>query len=278
MKLNNMVCRREFLEQMPTRELDEMLQAELRNEKLDDDLVRLILDVLETRETGHPVENNEEITAAVEKYAAYLEGVKEPPARPARRWGILLKVASILVVVGLLTFVVPQAANAESFFEMLARWTDSVFEFFNPSEPNDQPEYVFETDHPGLQQIYAAVVELGITDPVVPMWIPEGYELSNIKVDKWPAEDTIFAEFRNDEYSIAFSIILHNNETPYQHAKDPQNVQECEIAGNKHYVFENDGEIIATWSAESIECVIATDCQEDIHKILRSIYAMEVFR
>lgn len=43
MKLNSMASRREFLKELSTSELDRMLQAELRKETIDDDLVRLVL-------------------------------------------------------------------------------------------------------------------------------------------------------------------------------------------------------------------------------------------
>ena len=56
------------------------------------------------------------------------------------------------------------------------------------TERNEQPEYVFETDHPGLQQIYDAVVEMGVTEPVVPMWVPEGYDLVEYKAEDYNQE------------------------------------------------------------------------------------------
>ena len=275
MKLNNVASRWEFLKTMPTQDLDEMLQAELHKENIDDDLVQLILEVLEKRETDRPVEINAEVTAAVNKYTTYLDGLEKAPAKPTRKWSVMLKVASVLLVAGLLLFAVPQTVQAESFFEMLARWTDSIFEFFSPGDDNKQPEYVFETDHPGLQQIYDAVVELGVTDPVVPMWVPEGYELKNVKTDEWPTETTLYADLRKDESCITITIILRNEGVPFQHSKDIQNVETHEIAGVKHYVMSNYDEITATWIIDCVECSIVTDCQGDYYKILESIYSME---
>lgn len=276
MKLNNVASKRAFLEQIPTQELDEMLQDELRKDNIDDDLVRLILDVLEEREADHPIENDEEIAAAVEKYTAYVDNLEAAPAKPTRKWNTVLKVASVLLVVGLLFCIVPQAANAESFFELLARWTDSVFEFFNPSVPNDQPEYVFETDHPGLQQIYDAVVELGVTEPVVPMWVPEAYELQILQVLDQSSDKLIFSEFINEEQYILFNILLHSKEVSFKYEKDAKNVTILELNDVEYYVMSNIEEQIVTWVIDRTECSIITNCKaEELYRLLESIYVLE---
>lgn len=276
MKLNNVASRRAFLEQMPTQELDEMLQAELCKDNIDEDLVRLILGVLEEREADHPIENDEGIAAAVEKYTAYVDGIEATPAKPSRRWGMVLKVASVLLVVGLLFCIVPQAANAESFFELLARWTDSVFEFFNPGDDNKQPEYVFETDHPGLQQVYDAVVEMGVTDPVVPMWVPEAYELQILQVLDQSSDKLIFSEFINEEQYILFNILLHSKEVSFKYEKDAKNVTILELNDVEYYVMSNIEEQIVTWVIDRTECSIVTNCKaEELYRLLESIYVLE---
>lgn len=276
MKLNNVASRREFLKTMPTQELDEMLQAELRKENIDADLVRLILHVLEEREADHPIETNAEVAAAVEKYTAYLEDIETTPAKPARRWSVMLKVASVLMIVGLLLFAVPQAVHAESFFEMLARWTDSIFEFFTPDNDNKQPEYVFETDHPGLQRIYDTVVELGVTDPVVPMWVPDGYELQVLQVVEQSSDTIVLSEFIEEENYILFNMLLHSKEVPFKYEKDTRNIEILELGGVEYYTISNVEEQIVTWIIDRTECSIITNCQaEDLYRLLESIYVLE---
>ena len=274
MKLNSMASRREFLKELSTSELDRMLQAELRKETIDDDLVRLVLSVLEDREQDYPVELNEEVVAAAEKFGNSIVAPQIAPVR--KKWPLAMKAASVLLVVGLLLFVVPQAAHAESFFDLLARWTESVFEFFNPTEERDeQPEYVFETDHPGLQQIYDAAVEMGVTDPVVPMWVPEGYELEEVKTVNEPYEAAIYANLICNQKEIHVIVIVKSEGSYFNHAKDEQSVENFEAAGIEHYIVSNNDTINATWVNKNIECSISGDCQEDIYRILKSIYTME---
>ena len=276
MKLNSMASRREFLKELSTSELDRMLQAELRKETIDDDLVRLVLSVLEEREKNYPVELNEEIAAAAEDFEGTMKMPRGVPTR--KKLSPVLKAASILLVVGLLLFVVPQAAHAESFFDLLARWTESVFEFFNPAEERDeQPEYVFETEHPGLQQIYDAVVEMGVTDPVVPMWVPDGYELIEHKVMDFGEKKNFQFALRKGESTIMLSLIIHDGNIAVDVYKDEVGATIYEYNGVTHYVLSNLERQIATWNIDGAVCSVSVDCQEDILiDIIKSIYQSEV--
>ena len=235
----------------------------------------MILGVLEEREQDYPMEVNAEIEAAAERFEQSLDNQKVGFTKKRTHW--ILKVASILLVVGVLLFTIPQAANAETFWEMLVRWTDSVFEFFTPGDSDDkQPEYAFKTDNPGLQDLYDTVVNLGITDPVVPMWVPKEYVLEELLVVEEPSESSISAYMKYNEKEFIISISVQSVHSPLNHMKDTQNVEVFERAGIKHYIFSNNEQVSATWSTKNIECSVVIDCQEDIYKILKSIYTTEV--
>lgn len=271
MKENNVAFRREFLEKLSTTELDGMLQKELQNESIDDNLVRMVLSVLEERERNWPIEFNDEIAADIERFENSINVQRGAQAKSKLHW--TLKVASVLLVVGLLLFVAPQAVHAESLFEMLARWTDSIFEFFDPREDNEKPEYAFETDHPGLQQIYDAVAELGVTDPVVPMWIPTGYELQSLQVLDQSTDTVVSAELIDNDKYIFFSVILHDKEEHLSYEKDADSIEIVELVGVQHYIMSNIEARTVTWVIDRVECSIFTNCQEEeLHSLLKSIY------
>ena len=275
MKLNSVASRREFLKELSTSELDRMLQDEIRKENIDDGLVRLILSVLEEREQDYPVELNEEVVADAEKFGNSIVAPQSVQTR--KKWPPVLKAASVLVVVGMLLFVLPQAAHAENFLDLLARWTESVFEFLNPAEERDeQPEYVFETDNPGLQQIYDAVVEMGVTNPVVPMWVPEGYELLECKTTSVSRDRSVHAVLSDGENTFFFRLSEIDPKNGVNVYKDEIDVITYEYNGTTHYILNNLNRQIATWNADNAICSIAVDCQEDIlFKILKSIYTKE---
>lgn len=263
-----------YLKELSTNELDELLQKELHKEHADSALVRLILSVLEERESNYPLELNSELIAAAEQFERSVGVQKTEPSKKRFSW--LIKAASILLVMGILFFAVPQDANAETFWEMLTRWTDSVFELFSPGENDDkQPEYVFETEHPGLQEIYNKAVELGITAPVVPTWVPEGYTLEELLVFKEPSELSLYANMKCGQSEMCISFGMQSVVSPLNHMKDTENVEVYEVGGVKHYILSNNKQTKATWIIGNIECSVVADCQEDIHEILKSIYTAE---
>ncbi len=271
MKEFNNTSLRESLERLSTPELDAMLRAELEKEPPDEYAVRLILKVLREREADYPVETNEQIDKAWREYEK-----KTAPSQTNFRTP-LLKVAVILLVCGLLLFTLPQEASAGSFFDRIAAWTESIFELFSPSDSGKvQKEYAFQTDHPGLQELYDTVTELGVTVPVVPMWLDSAYILEKCKVTETPIATRITATFlcENEETVFEFNIFSQNVAAEYH--KDEPDAEKYERNGVVHNLFHNDGLWMVVWTRDNIECFLTIDCQEDtLHQILDSIYMME---
>lgn len=274
MKKNNANSLRMFLDQTPTARLDEMLWEELSKESADEELVGTILQVLEERERDYPVEITPQIEAAWEKYQRQM---KVPATKPAKRSNGILRIAAVLAVVVLLFAAVPQKAEAETFFERLVRWTDSFFALLSPDDAKSgSEEYVFKTDHPGLQQVYDALAELGVTEPVVPMWIPDGYELAECRVTESPSCKGLTAIFLNGNNAICFYIDVYAENVTNKYYKDETHVNELEIKGTVYNIMRNNDMWTVVWARDNLECSFAIDCQEDIlNRILKSIYTME---
>lgn len=258
-----------MLEQLETSQLDEMLRAELQKEQPDAHAVQMILAVLEEREKDYPVEIDPGIEQAWQEYIG-----KTAVVSKRSRSSLLLKVASFAVILAILFVTMPQRVEAESIWERLIRWTDSVFELFSPDDRSEEPvEYVFQTDNPGLQQVYDAVVELGVTDPVVPMWLPEGYELVELKTTSSPVKEHLYALFYDGNNEACFSLCYYNQTTDKKYYKDDSIVKTYERAGVEFNIIRNNELWSAIWIKEKIECSILIDCQEDIlYRILQSIY------
>jgi len=264
----------QLLEQMSTQELDALLQAELRADPIDDSAVRRILAILEQREKDFPVEISPRIEKAVEEYNHSRITRK---LRPGSRYRRLVQAASIAVVLGMLLFLVPARANAESFWQMLTRWSDSFFEFFSPdSEVPPQPEYEFHTDHEGLQQVYDEVVKMGITKPVVPMWIPEEFALMEAKQKNTPTTKGLHYRFTHENLDFIYRVEHFTSSHSHLYFKDSLSVFYKEINGIEYQISSNNNRWVVVWNVDNIECSIYVDCQEnDLYKILNSIYSME---
>lgn len=264
----------QMLEQLSTQELDTLLHAELRADPIDDSTVRRILAILEEREKDYPVEITPQIQQAVENYNRSRAVQK---LHPGSRYCRLAQVASIVLVLGALLLLVPAQANAENFWQMLTRWSDSFFEFFSPdSDDPAQPEYKFHTDHEGLQQVYDEVVKMGITKPVVPMWIPIRYQLEELRQTTSPTSTSIYACFKGENSHLVFRLEKLSAKDSLLYFKDMSNVQIFELNGIEYKIGENNNLWVVVWSQDNIECSISIDCQEnELFTILNSIYSME---
>ena len=259
------------LRRLSTGQLDELLRKELRKDPVNGATVRLILEILEQREEGQSRPAGSAALAAWEKYRAD----RDTPVKPGRNR--FLRVAAVIVVILTLFLLVPQKADARGLFNRIARWTDSVFELFSPGDTRVRPsEYVFETDHPGLQQVHDTLAELGITEPVVPMWLPEGYELTECEVIKTPPNTHLIATFLNADTSVVLKVSIYLTNAPSIYYKDDTSHSTYEFNGITHSIIRNQDRWVIVWTRDNLECSIFVDCrEEDLYRLLRSIYKME---
>nr|MBQ8245315.1 hypothetical protein [Oscillospiraceae bacterium] len=277
MQENDMTSMRAKLKQMDTGQLDELLNRELEKDRADGDTVRLILDVLWEREKDLPVEITPGVRMAWEKYRRNTSRTEEQRPRTGRLRTWVLRAASAAAVLAVLIFAFPQKAEADSLFEKIANLTDSIVEFFAPGLGNDNlTEYVFETDNPGLRQVYDAVVNLGVTDPVVPMWLPDGYELVECKTVETSQKRGLVANFASEQGVLMLKVDMYNLDVSHEYHWEGSSAECYERSGVEHTVMRNNDKWVVIWFSDSAECSITVDCQEDaLHRILNSIYVME---
>lgn len=277
MKENNVTSLQEMLEQLPTKQLDEMLHAELKKKPIDESAIRLIMRILEEREKDLPVEITPGIEEAWEQYQQDIAQIERKADRPRRVRRLVLRAASMAAIFAvLLLAVIPQQAGAESIWEKLTRWSDSIFEFFSPGDKEIQEEYEFQTDNPGLQQVYDAVVELGVTEPVVPMWLPEGYELVECASKSAPKKSYVLSRFTKEDNEMVFRVNVYGSGVPGQYQKDNAPVKQIEMHGLAYNIMSNNERWVVAWVKDNVECFLTIDCEEDtLSKILKSIHVME---
>lgn len=273
----NNALSREALEQLPTGILEEQLRTELEKEPPDGERIRMLMGILEQRDQQEHPGLTPEDAEAWEKYQAKLAEQKKAPEKRGRIWSRGLKAAAAAVVLGVLFLAIPQKAEAESFFEMLTRWTDSIFELFGSSSSNNQHvDYVFVTDNPGLQEVYDAVTSLGVTEPVVPMWLPEGAELEECKIVETPTKKGLLASFILNGSEIVIKIDSCDIVISREYHKDNLDAENYEIEGIVHNIMMNENMWVVVWTNQNFECSIALNCQKDvIYKIIESIYIVE---
>lgn len=263
-----------LLEQMSTEELRELLNRELHTEPVNEDAIRLIRSVLRQRSENMAVTISPELERAWEKYQRDTEAIWQESRRKQRLRSWMIRGAAAAAVLAVLVVpIVPQQAGAESLWQTLTRWTAQVVEFFGPSDNEDRiVEYVFQTDHPGLQQVYDTVVEMGITEPVVPMWLPEGYELVQLRVDQYPSKTKIYCGFEYTGKQFVLKIERYDTMVSHKFQTDETYIGEFEYSGVIYQMYRNLDKIVAVWAQNDVECAVSADCQEEVlQRILKSI-------
>lgn len=262
------------LEQLDSLQLQNMLHQETEKDIPDDDLVLTILGILEDRDKEKPVELGPQSQAVWDQFKRkkYRNAAKKN--RRYTSWTV--KAASILLVIGALTWAfVPQQATAGSFWKILTSWTDDFFQYENIGAEETEPkEYVFQSDNPGLQQVYEAVVEeLGITEPVVATWLPGEPSLISLRVVETPAFNRVRAIFDSDNGEIVLIVDKMVEDLSPVFSKTEKPVIEYERDGTVYNFIRNNEIWLISWTKQNVKCSIYVDCQEDIlEDIVKSIY------
>lgn len=266
----NKTCPDQGWKQMPTEELDQILQAELRKEHPNEEVVLPILQTLEEREKGSLAENLPEDLTKLHTFSEHNTSSKQSILR--RRW--ISGIAAVAAVACIIVMAFPRTVGAESFWDVLFRWTSSIFEFVDPDQDTTYPinQSTFATDHPGLQQLYDKVSELGVTEPVVPTWLPDGFVLSELKEYSMPDRDKLYGRFHNGGNEIAITYrISSDNTTKFE--KEETLVEAFETGDVRHFIMENGENLSVTWTVDGVECLLSTNISKsDTYAIIKSIY------
>lgn len=271
-KRNNLLLRQE-LEALSNLRLSKMLREELQRDRPDGDKVRLLLQVLEAREENTPPIDDRAL-AAWERFQKDCADSSSPAPKPQKKRNRWLQLGAIAAVLCLVLLVIPTARGNDDFFFRVGTWKDTVLEFFHPSEV--QQEYIFRTDHPGLQRVYDEVSALGVTQPVVPSWVPMECMLTELKITNTPSRIRVYAVLSDKENRVAITIDIFGSDTPRKYETDGPNTEHIELGGIIHSVTGNEGARIAFWTRDNIECSLTVDYEEDIlDRILNSIYVTE---
>lgn len=264
-------CANQKWKQLPTEELDQILQAELEKEHPNKEVVLPILHILQDREKDYPVAQTPEVLTILEKLSKRETSTKQSKNR--RKW--VAWVAAAAAAACIVVMALPRTVGAESIFDVLFRWTNCVFEFIYPDNNEKYPntDNLFETDHPGLQQLHNKVTELGVTESVVPMWLPEGFDLVNI--EEIPLDDggyKVNATFEGNNESISIYYRAACDITT-KFEKEKSAVEVFESGDVSHFILENDENLSVTWTVDGVECSLGTNiAKEDVYTIIKSIY------
>ncbi|MBQ7841184.1 MAG: DUF4367 domain-containing protein [Lachnospiraceae bacterium] len=189
------------------------------------------------------------------------ETVQEPARKRRRPAKYFLLIAAVICLVGLLAM---QATGAE-LFGSLARWSDETFgiSFGYETEAMDRdPEYA---------QLQQALEDAGVTVPLVPRYLPEGYVQTEFSALE--NNEVLFAWYACND--AGFGIQIKNNEVNPENdtQKTDESPESIIIDGVEHYILVNNGTYKVSWVNEGYTCVLyGVTEKSELYTIIESIY------
>lgn len=184
-------------------------------------------------------------------------------------------IAAVAAVLALATVVTTTASN-RSIWDVIAEWTKENFEFFNESSQyiaNEQPDVPSEYETRPKGDLQAVLDTLDIDVPLVPTWLPKGYEHEDLYVDSREGMMIMSSTYSDGDKLLSITVgSLSNGSSPI-FEKDESPVEEYEAGGVTHYLMTNNGTPFAAWANGIYYVDISGDVtREELLSIIDSVY------
>jgi len=150
-------------------------------------------------------------------------------------------------------------------WKAVIQWTQETFHFGqwgNSNIDNNLP-------YASLQE----ALEKGNTPAwLVPTYIPDGFNLVDIKVEQTPMKKTYMAKYTKDEKILVVTIRDHLDGVPVYVEQGEGLVEEYKASGTTYYLFSNYENNRAVWLCQSYECDISGEVTiEELKEMINSI-------
>lgn len=286
-----------------TEALEEILRQDSNlpeGENHDTDLILYIMEVIAKREP-HPTGDFSDVDAAWktfnEKYRPYagdgqslyenehpdiieLKSTETTPFTPAnptpakRRGRGLLRVACVAAVIVGLAFAgtITSYAFGYDLWGYVAQWSKETFGFVSedPAPPSDSFSPQAQQEFTDLQ---STLDGYGITEKLVPKYIPEGYEQSEIYIDAFDSIINVTVAYEGDGPTIIFDVTHSIKNLRSNHQKDESDPEIYKTNGVEHFIMTNMDKYLAVWRNGNNEGSISgLETKEELIKMIDSIY------
>lgn len=176
------------------------------------------------------------------------------PTRRLRPWlSRLVATAAILALV-LVSSVTVHAMGID-IWDIVVKWTQETFQLRSADAteaiealPNDNRDY---------NSLEDMLYESGITLNIAPKWIPENFELVEIKAFESPMQLTFLSIYQSGNDRLKIQIKQHLDSDPQQIEQSNDLLEIYERAGIEYYIFSNYEMLKAAWINENFECYIS---------------------
>jgi len=177
-----------------------------------------------------------------------------------KRLGI---VAAAFVVFS--TLFLSSTALGGSFWQSIAQWGRETFGF--------SERVITVQINEELISLHEALEEHGITTPLAPTWIPDGFELIDLYVDELPEKMIFMAQFENGVGVLLIQILALKNQIGNVYERNDEEISVFSRSGIDHYIMSNMEMVNVVWRNQNYECLISGDITiGDAQKMINSVY------
>ncbi len=157
--------------------------------------------------------------------------------------------ATAAVIAILLVGSVTAKAFGFNFWKTVIQWTQETFHFGQWGNPDPNNKLQFDS-------FQAALEESNVPVSLVPTYVPKGYELADITVERSPMKKTYTAKYINGEQNIRITIRDYLDKSPFYREQSDGLVEKIQESGTTYYLFENNEQVQAVWIVDSYECYV----------------------
>lgn len=196
------------------------------------------------------------------------ETESKPVVRSVRWLRRITAAAAVLAVVLLSTLAVD--AFGIDIWGTFAKWTKETFHFATEEQTEiDEPNPDSELPYASLQEALAHHNEYTW---MVPQWIPPDYLLVKIFVEDTPVKRTYISYYEHEEQALTITVLSMLNTYPEHIERSDDYVEVYESNGITYYIFSNNAQYQAVWTADSYKCNISGDLTiDELKKMIDSI-------
>ena len=257
---------------MATEELEEILRldAEMpQGQESDTDKILYIMEVLTERKRNNSHTGN----TALEAYESFKQNYMPEtdnqiiPMKTKRRGSRWLR--SLTATAAVLAILVAGSITAKAFgfniWKAVVQWTQETFHFGNwgNSDADNSLPYA------SLQE---ALEKGNVPAWLAPTSMPEGFNLTEIKVEQSPLKKVYRAKYTSGEKILVIAVRDYLDGDPVYVEQREGLVEEYEALGVTYYLFSNQDQNRAVWLYESYECDISGEVTiEELKKMIDSI-------
>lgn len=211
----------------------------------------------------------EDSTDETAQVSSKAQVINVKPTKRLRPWlSRLVATAAILTLI----FISSITAHAMGIdiWDIIVTWTQETFQLRSTEADkakeavgNDECEYISLQD---------ALDRKSISVPLAPTWIPDGYELTDLRIDESPFQLVIFVVYQNEVRNIKIQIKQYLDSDPQQIEQSDSLIEKYESNGITYYIFADYCDLQAVWINGDYECYISGQLSiEEIKSMIDSI-------